>query len=174
MILMVMSIISVLSQPLWGMLSDRIHSIKKVFSFCIFASVMLILSLAVIKSIHVVMVMLPIIALMQSPLVPLLDIWILKSAQNGISASYGIIRMWGSIGFAVAVAIMGILVSKMSINIAFICYGTINSITFFICFGLKDIDRRSGDSDKAVGSDISYPPVKSYAPVRIFSRMSDI
>lgn len=145
-LLMINSIITVLSQPLWGMISDRIHSIKKVFGFCIVLTAILVAALPLLPSNGAVTVMLPFIALMQSPLVPLLETWTLKSVQTGSSKSYGAIRLWGSIGFATIVIIMGIVVSKLSAGFAFMCYGIVNSMTIILCFMLKDIERQSSEN----------------------------
>ena len=138
-ILTLSALSGVLSQPVWGLISDHIKSIKKVFVMCLLATATLVIILSFVNSMIVIAVMLVVITFFYAPLIPLLDSWTVRSALEDGKRSYGSIRLWGSIGFAVLVTIMGKVVSGSSASLAFVGYGVITCFTALISLTVKDV-----------------------------------
>ena len=66
-------------------------------------------------------------ALFSSPIVPLLDSFALKTAARN-ERSYGDLRLWGSIGWAISTVFIGWLIERLGIYWLF--YGYIVFMTF--------------------------------------------
>ena len=162
-ILTLSALSGVLSQPVWGLISDRIKSVRKVFILCLLVTAVLVVALSFMNSAIVIAALLVVITFFFAPLIPLLDSWTVRTALEDNRRSYGSIRLWGSIGFAVLVIIMGRLVSASSASLAFIGYGVITCFTVWISFSVKDVkvDRPAKEKDDGEkesedkGSDIS-------------------
>ncbi|MCT4618118.1 MAG: MFS transporter [Marinisporobacter sp.] len=133
MILAINSFISVFGQPFWGMVSDKTQSIKKVFMILLCVAVILISSLSFYEGALLLGIVFGIITFFESALAPLLDSWVIMSIQKEKNTSYGNIRLWGSVGYAVMVYIFGQLIEMNGIGILFICYALFGIITIFLC-----------------------------------------
>ena len=148
-ILTLSALSGVLSQPVWGLISDHIKSIKKVFVLCLLITAVLAIILSFMSSTVVIAAMLVIITFFYAPLIPLLDSWTVRAALEDGKRSYGAVRLWGSIGFAILVTIMGRIVGGSSASLAFIGYGAISCLTVLISLAVKDV--RVDSSVKANG-----------------------
>ncbi len=129
---MINSIATLVGQPLWGMLSDKIRSIKKVFLFTIIIASLLIGILPFLENKYLVFLVLPLIQFFFCCLSPLLDSWTIQGIKNS-GKSYGSFRLWGSIGFSLLVVINGKLISISFFNIIFIVYGIMTFATLILC-----------------------------------------
>jgi Major Facilitator Superfamily. len=147
-IMMGNSIVSLLLQPFWGMVSDRIRSIRKVFIFCLGLTAVLIIALAFVKSILFMGILIILISAIQSPLGALLDIWTLNSVKIKASKSYGAVRMWGSFGYAVLVICMGALIDTLSVSYVFYCYGFMSIVVIFACYKITDVNKNDDLHEK--------------------------
>ncbi len=127
-ILMLNSIATLVGQPIWGMLSDKLRSIKKVYLFCIFISTVLILLLPLIKNEAGIFIFMPLITFFFCCVGPLLDSWTIHSTKNS-GKSYGAYRLWGSIGFSVVSIVVGKLINSAFVNILFVVYAGLSVIT---------------------------------------------
>ena len=150
-ILTLSALSGVLSQPVWGLISDRIKSVKKVFILCLLVTALFIVILSFMNHAVIIAVLLVVITFFFAPLIPLLDSWTVRIALEDGKRSYGSIRLWGSIGFAVLVIIMGRLVSGSSASLAFIGYGVITCFTVLVSLAVKDVsvDRTAKESGGA-------------------------
>jgi PPP family 3-phenylpropionic acid transporter len=143
-ILMLNSFASLIAQPLWGMVSDKIRSVKKVFLLCISVSTIIILTLPIYNNVGVLAVILPLLMFFFSPMSPLLDSWTIQGIKNDAGKSYGSVRLWGSVGFSIMVVFIGKLVNNISINSIFVVFGIMSCITIIICYNFST--PKSGDS----------------------------
>jgi len=131
-ILMLNSIATLVGQPFWGMISDKIRSIKKVYLFSMLAASILIVLMPLVNG-GVIMFVLPsAIAFFFCSMSPLLDSWTIQSIKNS-GKSYGSFRLWGSISFSIIVIINGKLISLTFVNIIFAVYGVLSLITLCLC-----------------------------------------
>jgi PPP family 3-phenylpropionic acid transporter len=111
------AVVSILAQPAWGLVSDKIRSIRKVFIFCFAMASLLILLLPWARSLNQLAVLYPLILFFLSPLAPLLDVWTYQGVSDQPGSSYGQLRLFGSLGFAVFVIPLGRLVSLWGLNV---------------------------------------------------------
>lgn len=136
-IIAVNSIILVLAQPFWGMVSDWQQSIKKVFIVLLVLSAGIMLSLPLYKSVLLTGIVLAILTFFESSMPPLLDCWVIQGLRNEQNIHYGAIRLWGSIGFAIMVYVFGIIIDKASVNIILPFYAIFAVINILICLRIN-------------------------------------
>ncbi len=131
-VLMLNSLATLIGQPLWGMISDKIRSIKKVYLACIFIASVLIMISPFVKNKYAIFVLLPAITFFFCCLSPLLDSWTIFSIKNS-GRSYGSFRLWGSLGYSIIVIIVGKLINMSSVNIIFPVYFLLSLIMLLTC-----------------------------------------
>ncbi|MCL2060709.1 MAG: MFS transporter [Oscillospiraceae bacterium] len=119
--------INIVAPPLWGVLSDKLRSGRKVFAVCMMVSsafwVLLPNAVRWVSPL-IVLLVLPLNRLFGAPTNALLDSWIIQrvnSSENRLS--YGPIRLWGSIGFAIVAITYGELLKSSPIDIVFYGFG---------------------------------------------------
>ena len=144
-ILAINSLIAVFAPPFWGMVSDWMQSVKKIFIICLTAVVILLQPIPFISSAVFVGIILALVTVFESPLVPLLDSWVIQGIKTEKNLYYGSIRLWGSIGFAVMVYIYGRLVDSFSTDVLFPILLLMGCLTVIVCIGIK--------TDRPVSSD---------------------
>lgn len=137
-ILSINSFIVVFAQPFWGMVSDRLRSVKKVFLMCIIAATVIIQFLPFLQSAIAISLLLITLTVFESPLAPLLDSWVIREIRHEQDLSYGNIRLWGSLGYTVFAYIFGILVDKMSIRYNFVIFGVMVGLVILLTRKIKD------------------------------------
>ena len=136
--------INIIAPPLWGMLSDRLRSVRKVFALCMIASAafwFILPNTVRWVSPLIVLLILPIYRIFSAPTNALLDSWILQRVHSGARLNYGPIRLWGSIGFAIVAVIYGEWLKTTPLDIVF--YGF--AIAGIPCAVLALLSRESGD-----------------------------
>jgi len=131
------SLIVLFAQPFWGMVSDAMQSIKKVVIFCLAVAVVLLQPVPFVSSALFVGTILALVTAFESPLVPLLDNWIIQGIKIEKDLSYGSIRLWGSLGFAGMVQIYGRFINRFSIHVLFPIFLLMGCITIIVCIWVK-------------------------------------
>lgn len=137
-ILMLNSLASLIAQPLWGMISDKIRSVKKVFFICISVSTAILMTMPFNSNLTLLTIIFPLLMLFFSPMSPLLDSWTIQGIKSQPSKSYGSVRLWGSIGYSIVVVILGKLINNLSINSIFVSFGIMSVITVVLCYNFED------------------------------------
>lgn len=140
MILSMNSFIMVLAQPLWGMASDWVRSVKKVFLLCLVANTIIIQVLPLLHSTIALAITMALLTAFESPLPPLLDSWVIREIRHEKDLSYGNIRLWGSLGFSVFAYIFGVLVDRTSIRYNFGLFGIMVIPIILLIIKIKDED----------------------------------
>jgi len=137
-IMAINSLIVVFAQPFWGMVSDRIRSVKKVFIIILVAAIVLIQPVPFISSAVFVGIILALVTFFESPLSPLLDSWVVQGLKTEKDVSYGSVRLWGSVGFAIMVYICGGLIDRFSTTrVLFLVLFFMGWLTVFSCTRIK-------------------------------------
>ena len=125
-----------------GIVSDKLKSIKKVLMFCFAMCSITYVFLPFMHSTILLGALLSIDTFFRSSVVALLDTWVVTSVSNVSideeKISYGSLRLWGSIGFAVMVLAYGTIIDGRSINLIFPIYFVIAIATLIICFFIKN------------------------------------
>lgn len=136
-VLAVGPVIAIFSQPLWGIVSDRRGSIKKVIIFLLLITFIVSFGVFFSPSMSYLIVFMMIFHFFMSPIQPLLDSLSTKFAKDH-GVSYGSIRVWGSIGFATASLILGIIIGRVGIQYLWVIYSLIIVCVFFISLKIRD------------------------------------
>lgn len=116
-------IVSILVQPFWGIISDRFQAQKKVLLVAlVFSTITGCLFPLVGGNFYVLLFMYLLIMLFQSAVIPIIDAISLGHVQIS-KGDYGSIRMFGSIGFAVAVFVAGQISGLIGLWSTFYLFG---------------------------------------------------
>lgn len=130
------AMVAVIAQPVWGMISDRIRSIKKVYIFCLLAGGAIALLVPLAHSMTALIIIFPLFMFFISPIPPLLDNWTYQGVKNQTGSSYGLTRLWGSIGFAVLITLTGRLISMTNIDATSYAFVLLVLLSIAICLKL--------------------------------------
>lgn len=116
-------IISILAQPIWGMISDRYQAERKVLIFTLTASTITgLLYPAAGGRFAWLLLLYLILMLFQSAIIPIMDAMALSHVQRS-KGDYGSIRMYGALGFALAVWVSGQMAEWVGLAVIFYLYG---------------------------------------------------
>ncbi|GMB09846.1 MFS transporter [Thermolongibacillus altinsuensis] len=118
MIMSISPIVMIFIQPLWGMVSDYTQKPVLILSISLIGTALFGLLYSFAHSYVPLLVIAALLAVMQSGIVPLSDSITLHYVQKA-NENYGSIRLWGAIGFAVAVPIAGQLAEWFQLRFIF-------------------------------------------------------
>lgn len=106
---------ALIAEPISGFLSDKYKSIKRVLFICILGMIVSSVGLFQMNSFFPFMIMAFIFFLFRSPVGALGDSLSQKTADQ-FGQSFGSIRMWGSVGFAISALVSGMILSQVGID----------------------------------------------------------
>jgi MFS transporter, PPP family, 3-phenylpropionic acid transporter len=119
-ILSISPIIMIFFQPIWGMLSDHVKSPTKLLMITTILAGIFALGYTVFHDFYSLILVAILIAIFQSSIIPISDSISLKFSSR-TKENYGNIRLYGSLGFGLAVFVMGKL-SEQYASIIFISF----------------------------------------------------
>lgn len=129
--------IAIFSQPLWGMISDRTKTIKKVMLLLLGCSTIVGYLLYASSSFIVLLLFTMLMYFFLMPLDPLTESLNFQTAEaNGVS--YGSIRTFGAVGYAVMSLAVGYTTQYFGINSLAFLFAAIGIISILICLPLPD------------------------------------
>lgn len=137
--------------PVWGTVSDRIHSSRPVFMFCIGTAASLFCILPLMGKMWTgyvlpFFILVPLIFIFKQPATALLDGWIVNEIAP-LHINYGSIRMWGSIGFSViSLALSSFIIKARGTAISFYLYSVFAIPVMLLCLN------RNTDKAKNTGA----------------------
>lgn len=108
-------LVSLLVQSPWGVLSDRLQTVKKIIMLQMVATLLLSLLLFNIESFYRLIPVVFVFFAFFLPTFPLLDCLILSRIKE-TGESFGSYRLWGSLGFATAALSVGALLTVIGIE----------------------------------------------------------
>ena len=139
----VLSAVSIVAVPIWGMISDRIRSIRSIFLItlicgsALFAFVPTLVGLPFMNT-PLLLCTLPVIYFFRNPTGSMLDNWQVRYC-NQKRLSYGFIRAFGSLGFTiVGLSITG-LISSRGTTWTFPVCAALMSIVVVIALFIEDV-----------------------------------
>lgn len=115
------TIVTVLFQPIWGMICDRFHIQRQVLAVTLFVAAGLSLCFPLLHTYALFLLVFGGMALCHSTGVPIIDSISLSYVQKH-GGDYGSLRLFGSIGFAVASWIAGKVSDLTSLSSIFYIY----------------------------------------------------
>ncbi|MGO0060380.1 MFS transporter [Brevibacillus fluminis] len=129
--------VGILSQPLWGVISDRKRTIKKVLQLALGFSVLIGTLLFQMSHLVLLLLLVSLLYFFFLPTDPLVESLNFQLAQKN-QIGYGSVRMFGALGFAISSLLIGYVTNRFSIDTLaylFLGYGI---FTFLLCFALTD------------------------------------
>lgn len=146
------SVVSILATPFWGMMADRIRSIRKIFIFCMSAGTVLwVLAPASSRiptgTLGLVYTVIILGAVFRNPANSLFDAFsVQRSALDNLP--YGHVRLWGSFSFAIMSLFLSIILPFTGVEFSFYLYGMVILPLIIIMWKMKgaDMGRRAGFS----------------------------
>lgn len=143
------SAFSILAMPLWGALSDKLQSIKKVLLFALSCSILIVPLIPLIAEYRLgpviaAYLIIPVSCFFRNPTGSLVDSWVVQAA-NREGLNYGGVRLWGSISFAVMSMSLSAILPLIGVNFAFYGYAIAAIPLGLVAFFIKD-DAKKGKS----------------------------
>jgi PPP family 3-phenylpropionic acid transporter len=115
--------------PFWGVVADK-NGIRPTMKWLVICAAILIFSLRFISSFWILILFIPFLSIFYHPLGPLADALSIQYVQSETKHSFGSLRLWGSLGWALASIIGGYIFSKIELKNIF----TISAIFFLFLF----------------------------------------
>jgi PPP family 3-phenylpropionic acid transporter len=151
------SAVTICATPFWGMLADKIRSIRRIFVYCMAAGALLWalvplsstikLGLGPLLLLHLLV---PASAFFRMPAQSLMDAFVVQTSAAR-NVAYGSVRSWGSIAFAVMnISLSAILPIVGGVNITFYMYGLAFIPLLFILWNMKNADQPIEGGRKSV------------------------
>jgi PPP family 3-phenylpropionic acid transporter len=134
------TVLAIVGQPLWGMLADKIGSVRRVFVFCLLASVPPFVVLPLLRAPLLVAVFLAISVILRAPLISLLDTWVVEEVRSDPRLDYGRIRAWGALSYSPIVLVYGWLADRISVSTVFPGYLLFAALTAVLFLKLTKED----------------------------------
>lgn len=131
------SIVSIISQPLWGYIADRWYGKRKTLLFLMLFCGFSALSFLFSFSFAAIAFSIILLIFFHGAIFPLTDSYVYSLSDNFPSIQYGKVRLFGSAGFAVTAFILGILLKFLNVSLTFICYSLFMAVAAFIFSGVK-------------------------------------
>ncbi|MFD0674048.1 MFS transporter [Cohnella sp. GCM10027633] len=132
------SLISIVSQPLWGMISDRARTIRKVLLFllaCSIAAGAFMYSSTELWTLALFVALMNVFYLPTDPLVESLNF---QTTQRE-NVSYGSVRMFGALGYAVTSLLAGYGLQQWGMGSVAWIYAGIGVAAFLVAFTIADV-----------------------------------
>ncbi|MDD3242121.1 MAG: MFS transporter [Eubacteriales bacterium] len=136
--------VGIIAPPLWGMISDKVRSIKKTLIIClicggaIYALVPLTMKVAM-GPLFLGIVLLPVSSFFRVPTNSLMDSWMIRNTNHERNMNYGSVRLWGSIGYAIMAFLIGVIIKKLgSATITFYLFGLLSIPLLIMLFCQRD------------------------------------
>ncbi len=159
-LMMLGTCVAIFTQPICGYISDRFNTVKKVL--LVIWACMLIASIGLFNSdtFLATLFFITLLYLFMMPTVPLLDSMSIKSAQQA-GVSYGSLRLWGSIGFAIIALSGGFIILLLGgIENMKYAYWLLWLIPIILIVKVKD--------EPGIGAKVSFNKIKEVLGNRSF------
>lgn len=131
------ALISMVAQPFWGWVSDRMGSAKRALMLCLGASGTCYLLLFFAKPVLLIAAILMADMFFRSAAGSLLDLWIVSTYAGENRIGYGSVRLWGSVGFAVAIFFFGRVADIRTASILFPFYSLSMALAILLCIPIR-------------------------------------
>ena len=133
--------VGIFSSPFWGMLSDKLRSLKKVILIALAAGAVFFVMIPLsrgfyIAGISLLFIIIPIAMFFRNPVMPLLDNWMLRNSRNE-KLNYGAIRAFGSVSFAMGALTLGFIIPRTGVDYIFFASAIITIPAFLLIYFIR-------------------------------------
>ena len=99
------TIANIIAPPIWGLISDKIRSPRICFALCLGLSAILLAAVPFTSQVgapfYILMIgCLALASMFTGPANNMMEMWLVRVDNSGIGISYGSVRLWASIGYA--------------------------------------------------------------------------
>ena len=137
-VLAVESLASILAQPFWGYLSDKHKTVKRILFICIIGLLIGSTIFFQMDTLPTILIMGAIFYFFATPVGALTDSLAQRRSME-LNVSFGSIRMWGSVGFAISSLIVGEILTSFGIEYMSFAYLAFGLLALMTLFPLKDV-----------------------------------
>lgn len=139
-VLAVLPLARLLSQPAWGLIGDIYRLRRVILSGACFGSALVGLALARSDNFAWLLAVTIVLAILNGPIGPFCDALALEHLEReSRPQEYGSLRMWGSLGFAITSFVIGALVIGDSIRLIIYLYGGTMALMGLVTATLPDV-----------------------------------
>ncbi|HEX3032310.1 MAG TPA: major facilitator superfamily domain-containing protein 6 [Bacillota bacterium] len=109
------SLVMIFAQPFWGIVSDHFQAQLRVLRVTLVGAMLAVLLFTLTTKVWILGLITILYMIFQTAHVPISDSIALTYLRNSSNEGFGSIRLWGSLGFSVAVVLMGYVFSDNGI-----------------------------------------------------------
>jgi len=124
------SFVALVSAPLIGRVSDRVHNPRRILQLCLFGSSILIMLLSQQRVFGWMALIVAVESFVGAPIYPLSDAQALTISNE--KEGFGSIRLWGSLGWAVTAFVGGWMVSRAGLVSVFYGYALLYGLCLIV------------------------------------------
>lgn len=126
------ALVSVVVQPVWGYITDKYSTKKKVLLITMLMSSIIINAFVFISGFAMVVPVMIALIIFQSPMGPIMDAYTYEIIEEHRGIQFGRIRLMGSAGYAIFSLLIGIFIKATNINSSFYTYFIMLLIGIFV------------------------------------------
>jgi len=130
-------LVMLLAQPFWGMVSDYLQARVMVLRITLLASLLASLLFPLTAKFILIALIMFLYTFFQTPITPLADSIVLTH-HEAAGGSFGRVRLWGSLGFALAVVILSRWLQSTQLGNMFIAISLLYLATLLVTLGIKE------------------------------------
>lgn len=143
-LLAVYSIIGVLAQPFWGVVTDKYADKKTTIVITMAVSGVFAFAFIIVKDFYSILIAILIFMFFQSPIISVNDANTYDLMEEHNEIHYGKVRLMGSVGYAVTSLFLGIIIKITSTAFPFLAYSIFSLLGLVLLASIKGKRRRSG------------------------------
>ncbi|WP_010651663.1 MFS transporter [Oceanobacillus massiliensis] len=137
-VLAIESLASILAQPFWGYLSDKYKTVKRILLICIIGLLIGSTVFFQMDTLPAILITGALFYFFATPVGALTDSLAQRRSVD-LNVSFGSIRMWGSVGFAISSLIVGEVLARFGIQYMSWVYLVFGIMALITLFPLKDV-----------------------------------
>ncbi|MBP2079758.1 MFS transporter [Oceanobacillus polygoni] len=137
-VLAVESLASLLAQPIWGYLSDKYKTVRKILFICVIGLLIGSSIFFQMDTLSTILITGAAFYFFATPIGALSDSLAQRRADE-LNISFGSIRMWGSVGFAISALIVGRILDQFGVQYMMWPYLFFGLIILFVLIPMKDV-----------------------------------
>lgn len=130
--------ITIIAQPVWGMISDRFKTVRKVILILVFFTTIGGFFLYQMSSVTMIILLTFVVYAFLMPLDPLSESLSFTTAET-LKISYGSVRTYGALGYAVLALIIGYVMDWFGMSSVSYFFGGLGIICFIIVLLMHDV-----------------------------------